>query len=246
LGQTQILKDYDFNEGGYYILGTYSESDRSGLRDSIGEFYTNDTSILNQIKSDWVFSIPGKKYACGYHYNVFVCKNGVVLESFRINLNCDEIVTDEGYFYFHSDKLRKYYGIFKKPYRKSEDFENINSAREYRDSILKNENLIMTPTPRWTKFEGEFDFTYKCDENKKTCFEKEDSLKVVIENKIRKTYPDEEFELSDRGGSWTTIDQIVYCNKSLSDKFDLFYRDDGYFGEWRPFRLSLTTYWIRR
>lgn len=245
-GQTQVFEDYNFDEGAYYLLGTFSESDRNTLRDSLGEFYTDDISLLNQFKKEWVFTVPGKKYACGYHYNIYLCKDGLIQKSFSINLNCNEIASDEGYFYFDTQKLRMFYGKFKKPKKKRRTFDDVSIARAYRDSILRDDNLIMTPTPTWTRFEGGFDFTYKCDENKKTCFEKEDSLKVVIESEIRMTYPDEEFQLSDRGGSWTEILQTVYCNKSLSDKFALFYRDDGYFGKWKPFRLYLATYWINK
>ncbi len=246
-GQTQILKNYDFNEGGYYILGTYSESDRNGLRDSIGEFYTNDTSFLNQIKADWVFSIPGKKYACGYHYDISICKYGLILESFSINLNCDEIVTDKGYFYFHSDKLRKYYGRFKKPYRKRNDFDNIEKARAYRDSILNDNNLIMTPSPNWTTYEGTFQFEYECKEGSKDCnFENTKRTLGQITKIIKEKYPNENFEIYEMGGSLMTITVEVKCNRTLSDKFDLFIRDsESYFGKFKPYRLDLTTYWKR-
>ncbi|MBI5540419.1 MAG: hypothetical protein HY951_10205 [Bacteroidia bacterium] len=243
-GQTAFFENYNFNNGGYYIIGTYSESDRNSLKDSLGEFYTNDISILNQFKKDWVFDIPGKQYACGYHYDISVCKNGEIIESFAINLNCSEIVSRKGYFYFDSNKLRKFYGKLKTAYSKTIKFISLTEAREYRAKILLDSTLIMTPSPNWSEFEGEFDFTYKCKEGTTTCLEKEDSLKSVILQEISKTYPEEKFELSDRGGSLTEIDQIISCNKSLSDKFNLFYRDvEGYFGKWRPYSLSLETYW---
>ena len=36
----------------------------------------------------------------------------------------------------------------------------------------------------------------------------------------------------------------IICNKSLSDKFDLFERDNNeYFGKWSSFSLDLQTYW---
>ncbi|MBI1838551.1 MAG: hypothetical protein HYR91_14905 [Flavobacteriia bacterium] len=244
--QTQVLKEFDFNDGGYSILGVKWGGLKNSLLDSIGEFYTKDTSILNQIKTDWFFSIPGQMYACGYHYEIFICKNGLVLKSLRVNLECNEIVTDEAYFYFDSDKLRKFHGKFKIPLKKIETFENLTKARDYRDRILKNENLIMTPSPLWIKYEGEFDFTFKCNEKKKTCYRKEDRLKIMINNEITLNYPNEEFILTDRGGSWTEILQTVYCNKSLSDKFDLYYRDkESYFGKWKPFELSLVSYWCK-
>ena len=242
-GQTQILKNYDFNKGGYYLLGTFSESDRSTLRDSIGEFYTDDISILNKFKKDWTFKKPGKRYACGYHYEIFICKQGEILESFSINLNCEEIVTDKGYFYFDPNLLRQFYGKLKKPYHKNLSFNTITEARAYRTKILKDTTLIMTPNPLWTEYEGSFIFTYKCQESEK----KEENIKILksIETKIKKKYPNEKFMLYEVGSSLTTIKVQITCNKSLSDKFDLYYRDKKYFGEWwSPFGfLSLKTYW---
>jgi hypothetical protein len=242
--KTKLLKEFDFNEGGYSILGVEWGGDENSLLDSIGEFYTEDISILNQIKDEWVFSIPGQGYACGYHYEIFICKNGLVLKSLRVNLNCYEIVTDEGYFYFDSDKLRKFYGKFKRPYRITKTFDELTEARAYRDSILKNEKLIMTESPPWTKYEGEFDFTYKCNENKKTCLRKEKQIIKSIKSEIALKYPNEEFELSNSGGSLTEIIETIYCNKSLSNNFDLYFRNkESYFGQWRPFKLTLTSYW---
>ena len=145
-GQKQIFKKYDFNKEGYYLLGAFSASDESTLQDSIGEFYTDDISILNKFKKDWIFKEPGKRYACGYHYDIFICKQGKILESFSINLNCNEIVTDKGYFYFDPDLLRQFYGKLKKPYFKKLSFNTIIEARAYRTEILKDTTLIMIST----------------------------------------------------------------------------------------------------
>jgi hypothetical protein len=246
-GQTQLLKDYDFNNGGYYILGTFSESDKNTLRDSIGEFYTDDITVLNKFKKDWTFKKPGKMYACGYHYNVFVCRQGQILESFSINLNCEEIVTDKGYFYFDANLLRQFYGKLKKPYTQRHSFTTIQEAREFRKSILNDTTLIMTPKPQWTEYEGSFRFTYKCKEGTKDCLDEEEKIFKSIEAEITKKYPNEKYLLENVGGSWTTIELEITCNKSLSDNFDLYCRDkEGYFGKWKPFDLTLRTYWTTK
>ncbi len=67
-GQTQLLKKYNFDEGGYYLAGIRSESDPNSLADSLGEFYTADITLLNAMKKDWTFKKPSPQYACGYHY----------------------------------------------------------------------------------------------------------------------------------------------------------------------------------
>ena len=68
-------------------------------------------------------------------------------------------------------------------------------------------------------------------------------IKKKIKKEIMQHYPGEDFKLMDRGGSLTEIYQTINCNKSLSDKFNLYARETGYLGEWKPFKLSLTTYW---
>ena len=244
-GQTQLLKAYDFDKGGYYLLGTFSESDENSLQDSLGEFYTDDISILNQFKKEWTFTEPGKKYACGYHYNIYICKDGLALESFSINLNCNEIVSDKGYFYFDSQKLRMFYGKLKKPIRKRKSFAEFKEARTYRDSILHNEKLIMSPTPNWAKYEGTFQFEYECEDGSKDCnYEYRERTLKKIEQEISKEYPNEKFEIYEMGDSLMTITVEVKCNKTLADKFALFKRDkESYFGKFKPYRLGLTTYW---
>lgn len=243
-GQTQILKEFDFDNGGYYILGTRSDHQKNSLFDSIGEFYTDDIKILNTFKNTWIFSKPGKKYACGYHYTIFVCKGGHILKSIRVNLSCEELVTDEGYFYFDTNLLRQFYGQLKRPYSQRHAFKTITEAREFRLDILKDTTLIMTPNPRWTEYEGSFRFTYQCPEGTTECLDEEETIIKLIDAELKKKYPDENFLLENAGGSLTEIYLEITCNQSLSDKFDLYFRDmESYSGKWEPFDLTLETYW---
>lgn len=244
-GQMAAFKDYNFNKGGYYILGTFWGNQKSTLRDSLGEFFTNDIKILNQFKKSWVFKKPGHQYACGYHYIIYLCKNGQVLKSFYVNLNCEEIVSEENYFHFDPNKLRIFYGKLDKVYTKKHDFDSIDEARKYRNNILKDTNLIMCETPDWTKFEGEFVFEKRFDSISEQNIENEDKIIQSMDSEIRKKYPNEAFELSWTGGSLTEIIVRIRCNKSLEEKFDMYYRDYEYFGKWEAYSLALTTYWNR-
>lgn len=243
-GQMTAFKNYNFNNGGYYIVGTFWGNQKNMLRDSLGEFYTKDIKILNLFKKNWVFKKPGHQYACGYHYNIYVCKQGQVLESFFVNLNCEEIVSEEGYFYFDPNKLRIFYGKLDKVYNKRQEFDSINEARKYRNKILKDTNLIMCETPEWTKFEGEFVFEKHFDSVSEQNIENEDKIIKSMDSEIRKKYPNEPFELSWTGGSLTEILVRIRCNKSLEEKFDFYFRDK-YLGKWEPYSLTLTTYWKR-
>lgn len=238
--QTQLLKDYEFEKGGYYILGLFSESDRNELRDSIGEFYTDSIPILNEFKQAWVFDKPSPKWACGYHYTLYICKDGLPIESFDINLNCNVIVSDNGYYYFDSQKLRMFKGKLKKPKAKFEKYISIAEARARRTEILSQPNLITTFTPRWTQYEGEFNFTYTCPNGNTDCLNNEDTLLKQLTLEIQSAYPGEVFELEGVGGSTTELYVNVLCNKSLADKFQLYPIS---WKKWEPYSLSLASYW---
>src|SRR5579871_2625242 len=233
-GQTQLLKNYDFEKGGYYLIGVRSESNYNGLADSLREFYTDDIKVLNAIKKEWTFKKPSPLYACGYHYEVMVCKNGLALETFDINLNCNEIETDQGAFYFDTRKLRMFKESFKRPVAETKKFSTLIEARNYRETILKDTSLIMTATPYWVKFEGTFKFTYACP--KEDCFKNEKRLLVEFDKQIKMKYPSEPFELHGLGGSKTELEVEVQCNKSLADNFGLYKRDLNR-GNWKPYDL---------
>ena len=244
-GQTQLLKDYDFDKGGFTLLGslTDAETDPNGLADSLGEFYTDDIAVLNSFKKEWIFKTPSPKYACGYHYAVYLCKGGLAIESFRINLNCNEIATEKGYFYFDSNKLRMFKGKLKKPFTKYDNFYSFSDARSARTKILSETNLIMTYTPDWTKYEGEFSFVYTCPKGSGDCLDKEKKLLLQLTGEMKKTFPNEIFELEGGGGSNTDLDVNVKCNKTLADNFKLYPLG---WKKWGPYQLGLTSYWIKK
>lgn len=239
-GQTQLLKDYDFDKGGYTLLGVRSESDRNGLADTIRDFYTDDIEVLNLFKKKWVFKKPSPQYACGYHYIIAVCKNGLKVESFYINLNCNEIATDKGYFYFDAQKLRMFKDKLKKIVVKKEEFSSLAEARAGRTKILSQKNLIMTETPNWTKYEGEFNFTYTCPKGSRDCLDNQKKLLKQLTEEIKKAYPNELFELKDVGGSKSELFVEVRCNKSLAEEFSLYPLS---WKKWEAYWLELRSYW---
>jgi hypothetical protein len=112
--QMQVLKNYDFDKGGYSLIGMRSESDFNQLAHDLGNFYTDDIQVLNAIKKEWTFKKPGQMHSCGYHYYVYVCKNGLELESFSINLSCNILGADAGYFYFEERQLGRFKNKLKK------------------------------------------------------------------------------------------------------------------------------------
>lgn len=240
--QTQIFKDYNFNEGGYSIVGTYLESDENFLQDSLGEFYTDDIAILNQFKNTWVFNKPSPKYACGYHYSISLCKNGESIQSFAINLNCNEIVTDDAYFFFPDKLLRQFYGKLTQVYTKQYTFETITEARNKRIELLHDSLILKVSYNNWVDFEGEFDFTFTCPDDCRKLYSNLDSL---IIDSISNMYKNEPFHMYTSGSSLTSRNYTLQCNKSLEEKFDLYPKVTSEYGKWKPFRYEFTIYYKR-
>ena len=115
-GQTQLLKNYDFNKGGYCLVGITSEGGPNRIVDSLGDFYTNDIAILNAIKKEWTFKKSSPMYSCGYNYLIYIYKNGLELEKFHLNLSCNLIANEKAYFYFKEQQFRMFMPSFKQPY----------------------------------------------------------------------------------------------------------------------------------
>jgi len=155
----KLFQEYDFSQGGYALVGTITESDRSGLRDSLGEFFTDDPALLEEFKSTWVFTKESPRYACGYHYKIKLVRGGEELAGFRINLNCNEIVTDnyEAYF-FDAQLLRCFLGRLKRrPVECAAVFLSLEAGRAGVDSICRNDSaLLYMPQPKWLKTDGLF------------------------------------------------------------------------------------------
>jgi len=192
-GQVRVFDNYNFDTEEYTLIGTWAHSDKSGLQDTLKEFYTTDRNILNEFKKEWIFNDSSPFYACGYHYFVHICKNGKSIEDFAINLNCNMISTPNGYFYFDSEKLRRFIGRLNKPKRSRKEFETIEKGRVFIDSILSNSKLLLTPIPDWTNYEGEFEFIYPCTDLKKkeSCFDKKDEIILKLTKEIKEKYPGE-------------------------------------------------------
>lgn len=239
-GQYAPFKKYDFSKGGYSLLGIRDESDFNKLAAQLGEFYTDDIATLNEIKSKWVFTKKSPQFSCGYHYTVILCKNGKVLEGFNINLNCEEIATDKGDYYFDAQKLSLIKDKLKKPIVNTLTFKTVTDARAYLAKARSDKNQIVIPYAQWEKYDGEFRFDFKFKSPDQDREQSRKKLLKQLETDIRKSYPNELFALSDVGGSTKDMTVQVSCRKSLRDKFKLYTVNE--FFSWDPYTLSLTTY----
>lgn len=245
IGQTALLKDFRFEDGGYTLAGIRSESDKNALADSLGDFYTDDIAVLNAIKKAWVFRRPNHQYACGYHYYIIILKDGKKIKSHSINLNCHELTTENGSLYFDSRLLSMFKNRVKKLYLKTSEFNTLKNAREFWTNSHNEKSFVYADAPNWLKHEGSFGFVYICPD-KCPNFTTRDKYTEPVRLLIARTYPGSEFELRQNGGSSNgEIYFEVQSNWAFYDKFDLYKLDrESYFhGKWKPYPLNLYSYW---
>ena len=238
-GQYAPFKKYDFSKGGYTIAGLSLESDYNQLAAKLGEFYTNDIVTLNKFKNEWVFYKKSPQFSCGYHYGVLLCKNGKVLESFNINLNCDVIATDRGYFYFDPKKLSDVKTKLLKPVVKKISFKTVDQARGYLEKTKFDKGLIMMPYAESEKYDGEFTFEVKLNSRFKDNKSSRNNFIKNLRKQISEAYPNELFALEDVGGGTGEMYVEIACRTTLKNKFKLYPLG---FGPWSPYALVLTTY----
>lgn len=247
------LENLDLETGEYYILAMFSESDPNSLRDSLGEFYIKDIQVLKELKELWKFDQEAPLYACGYHYKILICRNGKSIDNFYINLNCNTLCNNGNCYNFDNNKLRMLFGKTKTFFTEHKSC-SIKEGREYLKYIQGDSNLIYAPNPLWMKYEGYFEFTYTYPNGTEAYYPEyeekidlsllkytKDTVFATLSKQIMETYPNENFELKDYGGSITEIIMRVTSNKSLERKFNLYERVR--YNKWEYFKPSFITYW---
>jgi hypothetical protein len=243
-GQSKLLNDYRFEDGGYEFIGIFAHMNDHPLQKKLGEFYTNDISVLNDLKNAWVFKRPQRQYACGYHYYVLILRHGEVVKDFSINLECHELASENGSLYFDFNKLEAFSSRLKPLYSKQSEFGSVSEAREYWHAIQSNKNFVYADKPKWLQFEGEFRFHVRCSEKTDGCYKYADEMIPKLKAEIATRFPNEEFELSPGGGSNDELFVTIRCGRTLEEKFDLYDRwNKEAFGKWEAYPLMLLSYW---
>ena len=173
-------------------------------------------------------------YACGYHFGVFVIKDGKEIESFFINVEkgCNTVVTNYGQFYFDPNKIQMFKNKFKKPKIKRKRFNSCQEGRNYLKSLDKSNRLLMYLKPRWINFDGEFRFYVGCDQ---TDYDNPISQQCLdrAKSRISQKFTKELFALEQSGSSNGKILITIQCKKELYNKFDL-YEIDWKWSDYSP------------
>lgn len=241
LGQNHRMFNYNFNEGGYFLLGVRVNS-QDMITDTLKEFYTDDIELLNKIKKKRTFKEKAIEADCPHNFLIEVYHNDKLCSSRWLKINCSEITLHEEYYYFDKRKLNEIYRKLKPLYSEQIKFNNIVEARNYLNEIKSDTNLLFASKPNWSEFEGEIYFNISCPSENIICDVDHDTVMKKLAQELNLKYPDEKYELEYYPTSYTTKTEfsiIITCNKSLYSKLVLL----PYRLSWRPFKLQLDTFW---
>jgi len=240
--QEKIFKDYDFQSGEYALIFvdvTEPEEDyyanrqerskaikQSAFIDSKVHFIIDSISTLLNIKDTWSGKKTYEMHECWYNYFIYLTKNDTVLSVMKINFECNELIVDNNAYVFDSANVIKFLGladtIVKTDYR---FYEDKGKAEKAWKNVETDSSVVLEffMKPLWVDYEGKFKIEYIDSSN---IFG--EPLEILLKEKIKDEYPDENFKLKFSGliGGMANEPNIFYyyiiCNKSLYDKFKLF------------------------
>lgn len=230
------FENFDMSSGDFKFIGSYSFAvNKTPIVDSLKQFYIDDLKSLKWIKDNWRFNKYSPAYECGYDYNFYLVKDGEVLDSFSLNIECRELVTKIDSFDFDPGLLSYLIGKTKPMIRKYKKFENRKEGLLYLDSIKQDSKYLAHKPKPWIEFEGKFEFKFDDFQN----FKNAETLITNLENKIEKVYG-KKFQLDLSQASRDYFNFYLFTTKEIYEAFDMF----EITREWKPLKkIDLIAYY---
>jgi hypothetical protein len=233
--QTGIFSKYAFEKKGYAVVGLAAGAKPNFLQQVLGEFYTDEISVLNDFKKNWVFIKKVPANTCGNHYSLQLTRYGMIVEDWMINLECKVITTDKGSFFFDPVKLERLTARLKKPIVRKDNFPGKTEGKHFIDSVKRVPGLLLVFQPFWTRFEGTFTFLYTPGA-KESAAAAEKKLNALI----KKKYPAQKFILFGMPGIRNGAYEFqLICDKNLFDAFKIYPKNNN----WKEYTRELISVW---
>jgi hypothetical protein len=104
----QVFEGYDFNTGDFKLYGLITEGGSTSFTEKVGDFVVSDTVTLNRIKRDWQIYPTDKRMPCGYSYIIVLMQGDSCVYHFNINMDCEYLTCEKGWYEFPADLMNKY------------------------------------------------------------------------------------------------------------------------------------------
>jgi hypothetical protein len=192
----QPFKSIDINEGGYGLVGKFTTLRNEPFSSEVGSFYIDDISTLQKIQKTWKFRKPGNYFACAFHYDLILTKNGKTIQKFSINLECQEIAFGPA-FYFKPTLLTDLKDKMNYLFVKEIEVTKKEEMKRTCDSLVNSGKLIFIELPDWYLYEGSFQYEIK-QKSARDLHQQimiEYKLENEIKDKIHKLFPNDPIEI---------------------------------------------------
>lgn len=250
--QKQILEDFDFESGKYalYLIDVGKpellwERDSIGRLikiDTTGHFYTNDLSVLNRIKIEWVGDTVEYINTCWYDYFIYLTKDDSTVLKMRVNLECEELIVEGFPYKINPTIVTKFFPELKRLKKRVFNCDDYTDGRDFWKKVMIDKQFVLKDIskPNWIDYDGYFTFDYV-----DTLRQGLTPVKEQLKNEISYAYPNEDFKIE-----WGAVQYMeryggddylfrLNCNRSLYDKFSLYEK-----AEWTEFTdLKIILYW---
>lgn len=135
----EIFDNYNFDSGEYKLYACLDEGTPTEFVSKTDDFIITDTKTLKEIKNIWKLHLTNDRWACGTNYSLYLMKEDTCVDLLQINMECEFLMCNKGYFFFpknlltiHENSLVKFSRDSAKVFR-----ENIKIKQLFRKGIFK-------------------------------------------------------------------------------------------------------------
>ncbi len=101
----EIFDNYNFDSGEYKLYSCLDEGTPTEFVSKTGDFIITDTKTLKEIKNNWKLHLTNDRCACGTNYSLYLMKADTCVDLLQINMECEFLMCNKGYFFFPKNLL---------------------------------------------------------------------------------------------------------------------------------------------
>lgn len=219
--QSQVLPDLDLKNKSYefYIFNELFTIDENGNSLESKKNVISDQSVISKLVNIWKGTETDQMFKCDYNYRIYIVLDNKIIEKVNFNSECNQVVSSKGVFTVVNNPFKELVteNVFSEFTFKTKD---LNSARNFINKASENKKIKIPNINNyeWLKYEGYFFIQINKLKNEK-------KLKAMefYEKEMHKIYSEYDFKVR-FWGFGDTYEAWIYCDKDLSEKFNLYGR----------------------
>lgn len=152
----QLLKDLNFNEGDWHMVGvSLTNYKRMPLQEELKTFILDNEGVMRKIQREWDFQ-PMYNDWCDWHYAIKFYKNKRLVKTLKINLHCRYITMGVLSFKFEPELLARHKSYYRKIDWATISYDDIETLREDIRMIKPKERMFFYGDVKKYLYDGYF------------------------------------------------------------------------------------------